>query len=366
MKRTGLTLIGGMLLLLGSCTHKDASSPPTRMPASTPKPATQPATQPATLTMAMVQSLRVSPAKNRGEMQRRMRMALVVGYGLPRDLPARIRQMNIQEQARELAMLLTDGADYHGADASSWKNFRPGEPEDLQFSCVPSIDFREELWHDLLRCNVGDVPAIAAHVLWSGHSRRYAREVLDCISDAGKDSAAWKEVRRLTNDTFTPEKIMGEINIGDKGWGFWLASSKPDPRFVQAIMAFHAISPSGYTTYALGASGDARALAPLLDQLRSGDYMMSGYAAQALGLLGNPAAEAPLIEGLESRGVWAQAHSCWALGRIGTQKAIPCLEELAKPHLSGAIDVAGAAGDALKQIKDRLSPSPEHNLPPDK
>ncbi|MCY2931402.1 MAG: hypothetical protein NTV86_18320 [Planctomycetota bacterium] len=308
--------VGAMLLLLGSCRKEDRPAHPTTAPRAASSPATAPARESETLTMALVRSLRVSPANDRHELQRRM---MLEWSNLPRDLPARIQSMNVRAQARELALILKDATDYKAEGFSSWKNFEPGEPEELQFSCVTSSDSCEEFWHDLLRCQVGDVPAIAAQVLWTGHTRRHAEDVMEAVADKGHDSAAWKEVRRLVEETFRFDTMITEIVAGDKDWGLWLAAKRPNPEYVPALLAALATAPNGYSAYALGCSGDARALAPLVAQLKAGNYEMSGHAARALGLLGKPEAEGPLIESLAAPlHPWAQASACWALGQIGT------------------------------------------------
>jgi HEAT repeat protein len=108
------------------------------------------------------------------------------------------------------------------------------------------------------------------------------------------------------------------------------------------------------TMLALGNSGDARALGPLLELLKSDDYRIAGDAANALGYMANAEAERRLIEALAGDNGWCQVNACGALAKFGTRKALPALEKLARDErYTGALDVKGMAEGAIERITKR-------------
>lgn len=82
---------------------------------------------------------------------------------------------------------------------------------------------------------------------------------------------------------------------------------------------------------ALGASGDARAVDPLIQALRdyaNSDYETAVQAAYALGKIGDERAVEPLIEVLRE-GEYASNTAAWVLGDLGDARAVePLIEEL--------------------------------------
>ena len=309
------------------------------------------ATQEERLSLAMVDSLRARPADER------VRLMSSSFADLPWKLPARVGAMDVPTQASELARLLDETEGIYSR-SSARKAFAQSDPAELQFSCAITYDPHEDLWHKLLKCESSDVSAVAAQVLWRGHSRRYARQILRAAARDNTDGPAWNEARQLIEQSLQPEMILKEINGNDRSWGLWLAALRPDASLVPALLAAHEREPTDHTTYALGASRDARAYEPLIAQFRTGDYRTSGQAAQALGLLGMPEAEAALLERLDGLGPWPQAKACTALGKIGSGAAIDQLELLALPRYTGAINVSRCAAIALEQIRQRQTDRP--------
>ena len=153
---------------------------------------------------------------------------------------------------------------------------------------------------------------------------------------------------------------MKELKDGDYTWGTWLAFLRPHNDLVPALLAALKDRPDARpeTMLALGNSGDPRALDPLLALLKSKDYRTAGDAAQALGYLGDPKAEPALIEALAGKG-WPQLQASQALAIVGSPKALPGLEKLANGGSAGALNIAGAARDAIVRIEPAPAARPD-------
>ncbi len=108
--------------------------------------------------------------------------------------------------------------------------------------------------------------------------------------------------------------------------------------------------------YALRQSKDPRALPPLLHILTaSQDDTAQCVAADALGELEDASVEPQLLDALahcDDRCV--KARVCRALGKVGTARSLPELRTLAADkRYQGAINVAGAAREAVEAIEQR-------------
>ena len=250
----------------------------------------------------------------------------------------------------------------------SWRHMNPPE---LQFSCAGSSDSEE----DKLAKSVtkGDPPQqlAAARELWQGHSRRQASHVLQYLAGPPPGGEGFRKFQREADAALKPQAVLRELNEGDYLWGTWLAFLRPHEELVPTLLAGLKDKPprqigargkgkSEYfaeTTLALGNSGDARALGPLLELLKGDDYRVAGDAANALGYLGSAESEASLIAALAADNGWRQVNACIALGKFGGREALPALEKLAKDdRYTGALAVQGAAANAIERITKREPP----------
>ncbi len=332
-----------LALMLASCEEKVKSSKPDS-PEEGQKQVPKLKFEKVRLSMELVDRFRAIPLDFDDAAVREITKPWV-----PKDAPAKIGSMSVKRKARLLARLLdaTDG-DFSGT--SLWNSVFGSEPRDLQFSCAVMVNTYEDLWYELLKSDASDVSAIAALALWKRHSRRYAKSVLHFFPDEKRTDPEGQPVRRFIERTLEADRIIQEIKKGDQEWGLWLAALRPHLKIVPTLLSVHKVKPTGYTTFALGSSGDGRVFDTLVKQLNSGDYMLSGYAAQALGLLGKHKAEKPILEVLDHLGPWSQAHACRALGRMGTPKALPYLK---RQNTVCAINVHYIAQEAIKQIQER-------------
>ena len=347
--RTGIRLSLVIVLALSSCKDTDPAPgmAPSEANGSTAKQSngTVPVSEDR-LTMELVERYRAHTLRVDDE-------SLIL-HTLPRSIPRTmsrpikpvqtINALDVQGKAQELARLLDETESLRIPSGTI--------PPELQFSCVVMVDDFEEAWADLLRSGTTDVAAVAAQVLWKMHSVRYAKEVLSKVQEDHGTSQDWAPIHALVTRDCAPKAILDEVDKGDGRWGLWLASLAPHADLVPTLLKIHERKPTPYSSYALGASRDPRALEPLLAQLETRDYVMAGYAAQALGLLGMPEAEPHLVEALVDLNAWPLAHACMALGQIGTPQAIPHLEKRIGTY-GGAIDVSGSAERAIQQIRQR-------------
>ena len=124
----------------------------------------------------------------------------------------------------------------------------------------------------------------AARVLWRGHSRRHAREVLAYLAAQKDGDRSLAEVRKEVEADLRPEAIRAEIEKGDYRWGSWLAFLRPNKECVPALLEGLKGKPEwlAETTLALGGPRDPRALEALLALLKKGEYRSGGFTAQAL------------------------------------------------------------------------------------
>lgn len=238
-----------------------------------------------------------------------------------------------------------------GAFSQSYLN-----PPELQFSCSGLIERKEEQLAELLEKGDPAERLAAARALWKGRSRRKATGVLKYLAGSPPGGEGFRAFQREVDAALRPEAILRELQKGDYLWGTWLAFLRPHKDLVPALLKGLKDKPEerSETMLALGNSGDPRALEPLVELLKSKDSPTIGFAAQALGYLGAAEAEPKLIELLGAEGVWVQARACNTLGKLGSRKALPALEKLAKDdRFTGAIDVKGAAAEAIRAIEKR-------------
>jgi HEAT repeat protein len=97
---------------------------------------------------------------------------------------------------------------------------------------------------------------------------------------------------------------------------------------------------------ALGRLGDARAVPPLLEALKSDDWDLITLAYEALARIGQPAAE-PLVATLKNTEQWARKYAIEALGEIGQPAVEPLLSAFT---YDSTIDVTETAKSALVRI----------------
>lgn len=230
------------------------------------------------------------------------------------------------------------------------------EPPLLQFSDAGLIDGAEEGLAKLLRKGNPDEQLAAARALWKGRSRRYAANVLKYLAGPPPGGEAHRAFQREADAALQPEAILRELGKGDYRWGTWLAFLRPHKEVVPALLKGLKEKKEELpeTILALGNSGDARALEPLLKLMKGKDYEVSGFAAQALGYFGGAELEPQLIEALAADNNWLRVSACIALGKVGSRKAIPALEKLAKSNeYTGALAVRAMAEEAIKRIEKR-------------
>ncbi len=229
-------------------------------------------------------------------------------------------------------------------------------PEELQFSCVRSINGNEDGWNELLQKGDPATRLVAAKVLWQNHSRTYAQAVQVFLAEATPKDQEFQVVDEYVEKSFTPKEIQRELLEGDYEWGAWLACLRPHKDLVPTLLEALTNKSDFYpeTILALGKSGDKRALEPLLCFMKGDDYRTAGDAAEALGYLGLPEMEPELIDALSADNGWRQVNACSALAKIGTRRALPALERLAKDErYTGALNIRGAARTAVERIAKR-------------
>jgi hypothetical protein len=117
---------------------------------------------------------------------------------------------------------------------------------------------------------------------------------------------------------------------------FLPACCEPDP-VIRSIAVF-----------ALGQTGEERALRPLLAALHDTDDVVRENAVHALSTIGDQRSVVPLITLLDDRNEWVRAGSAWALVEIGRSTVEPLLAALGDPNArvrEGAAYALGRIGD---------------------
>ena len=241
-------------------------------------------------------------------------------------------------------------------------------PPELQFGCVVTSESKEEKLAELLAKGEPHRQLAAARELWEGHSRRQAANVIKYLAGPPPGGEGYRKLQREIDAALKPQAILRELKEGDYLWGTWLAFLRPHEDLVPTLLAGLKDEPprdlgalgkgkSEYfheTMLALGNSGDARALEPLLGLLKSENSWIAGDAANALGYLGDADVEPKLIEALAGNDTWRQLRASMALAKFGSRKALPALEKLANDErYTGALNVRGMADDAIQRITER-------------
>ncbi len=194
----------------------------------------------------------------------------------------------------------------------------------------------------------------AARVLWEGHSRRQASNVLKFLAEPPPGGDDFRKLQRDVEASLQPQAILYELKEGDYLWGCWLAFLRPHKDLVSTLVAGLKDHPDMLTetALALGNSGDPKAKPPLVALLRGTDDQSAMIAARTLGYSGD--AEAELIEALTKKNDEVKANACWALDRTGGAKALPALGKLAKDDRdTGYVALQRAAKTAIESIKKR-------------
>ncbi len=238
-------------------------------------------------------------------------------------------------------------------------------PPELQFGCVSSSDPEEGKLAKLLADGEPHRQLAAAKTLWEGHSRRQAANVIKYLAGPPPGGDGYRKLQREIDAALKPQAILRELTEGDYLWGTWLAFLRPHEDAVPTLLAGLKDEPPRdlltkgkgkskffhETMLALGNSGDARALEPLLGLLKSENSWIAGDAANALGYLGDASVEPKLIEALAGENTWRQLQASMALAKFGSRKA---LEKLANDErYTGALNVRGMADDAIQRINER-------------
>jgi HEAT repeat protein len=237
-------------------------------------------------------------------------------------------------------------------------------PYELQLSDSNWVDGVEEDCAKALAGNGKISRLIAAKALWYGHSRVHAAAVIKFVGEPPtEEKESFDAFKREVDDSLRPGAILRELQDGDYKWGAWLAFLRPHADLVPELLKALKEKKDHVreTSLALGKSRDDRALAPLVELLKTGDYFGAASAARALGYFGGPKVEQPLIEALAAGSAVRKMTACEALGRVGTRAAIPPLEKLAADKTyTGVINLRIAATQALEQIRSRHpDPRPE-------
>ncbi len=231
------------------------------------------------------------------------------------------------------------------------------DPDELRFSDAGSGNTDESAFAEQLTKGDSAEKLAAARALWRGHSRKYASEVLKYLAGPPPGGNDFRAFQRKVEAELRPEAVLRELKEGDYLWGTWLAFLRPHKDYIPLLLdgLKTKLERQPETVLALGNSGDARALEPLLRILKSGKYRESGDAARAIGYLGDPKAEPELIKAL-SRDGWPQLNASLALAKFGSAKAIPALEKVANyKGYTGAINTRGVARHAIVRIERRTT-----------
>lgn len=243
------------------------------------------------------------------------------------------------------------------SNEDAWK-YSANVPASLRFSCAASSDGDEDArYAELTRQDARAEQRLAAAIaLWRGHSRPHASDVLHYLAEEPPGGAAHRAFVREVEAEFRPERLASALRDGDYAWAAWLAFLRPDAACVPDLLDGLARHPEHRvaTLFALGNSGDERALDPLLAALGDADAAIAGAAACGLGFHGDASAEPALIDALDRDSSWVRTHAARALGKIGGAAARGALERFVERDLSGgALSLREVAERALEDIRAR-------------
>jgi HEAT repeat protein len=106
---------------------------------------------------------------------------------------------------------------------------------------------------------------------------------------------------------------------------------------------------------ALGNTGNAGAVQPLIQALQDEDEFVRSFAARGLGSLRDARAVDPLIKALGDKDLLVRRAAAQSLGSIGDAKAVPPLLEILD---HGEVLVQRSAAEALGELKDPRAVDP--------
>jgi hypothetical protein len=235
------------------------------------------------------------------------------------------------------------------------------EPIELQFGCVYVVSREEMFLADKLKSTTLSIQLRAAELLWRNHSRCHAKDVLRFCDDSNSVSPEFLIFKQECTKDCQPEQVLQELREGDYLWGTWLATLRPDPLLVPALIAGLELRPDARcaTILALGKTRDPRAEQLLVKSLQSESDMVAGFAAAALADFGSDTLELKLLAELDRSRAWSRtwtcANICQTLGQIGTSRSLRFLEPIAaSTEFTGVINLQRAAQSAMDKIQSRL------------
>jgi HEAT repeat protein len=135
------------------------------------------------------------------------------------------------------------------------------------------------------------------------------------------------------------------------------ANEKEDREIQQLAAALH-----GSNSYerqqaaiALGATGAAGAVEPLITALKDEDSFVRDFAVRSLGNLGDPRAVGPMIQMLDDKNLLVRRSAAISLGELADPRAVdPLIAVLNNDHFT----VRRAAAEALGRIQDPKAVDP--------
>ena len=86
--------------------------------------------------------------------------------------------------------------------------FVSSDPRELQFSCAVALRHDEERLVRLLEATNGDARAFGALRLWQGHSRRYARRIIEVAEAVDTSSCRGKLLRSAVESDLNPKAVL--------------------------------------------------------------------------------------------------------------------------------------------------------------
>jgi len=144
---------------------------------------------------------------------------------------------------------------------------------------------------------------------------------------------------------------LGSTEVGSRSRAAEALGSSGDARSVKPLIG--ALDDATWAVRkraaeALGKLGDARAVAPLICCVKDGNADLRSIALESLVKLGRPSAE-PLIACLKDGDPFVRERAAQTLGKLGDVRAIPPLAECLKDPDADVCAAATAALDALRK-----------------
>jgi HEAT repeat protein len=212
----------------------------------------------------------------------------------------------------------------------------------------------------------GDIPGLlrALGQTKHGEARRFAAEALGQLGDARAVeplSAALADQDKylahqaaqalgLIGDPRAVESLIAALDDSDYSLSIksaWALGQIGGPAVDPLVAIVEERRPtSKAAAFALGCSGDARAVGSLVGAVAAGDAALREAAAKALSKIGEPAVE-PLIAVLADRQTATRRAAAQALGLIGDPRAVGPLAALCQDQSAAVRKAAAAALDSL-------------------